>query len=73
MRKKDVARIALLGVLAQRRAQLSPNVTISASADMFAAMLPLLVQAMLRIKATDFIKANLCLIDSTLTVEVKAD
>lgn len=73
MRKKDVARIALLGVLARRREQLSPNVTISASADMFAALLPSLAQAMLQIKATDLIKANLCLIDNTLTVEIKAD
>lgn len=73
MAKKDVARIAFLGVLARRSAQLSPNVTISAPADMFAALLPSLAQTMLQIRATDIVKAHLCLVGETLTVEVKAD
>ncbi len=71
MRKKDSARIALLGILARRGIQLSPHVTISAPVEMLAKMLPSLIQSMLQIKAVNIVNAHLCLVGSTLTMEVK--
>ena len=71
MRKKDVARIALLGVLARRKSQLSPRVTISVPAGMVADMLPSLIQMLLQVKIADIINANLCLVGNTLKVDVK--
>ena len=71
MRKKDIARIALLGVLARRKVQLAPHVTISAPAGMVAEMLPPLIQTLLQVNATDIVNANLCSVGDTLTVDVK--
>ena len=70
MRKKDCARIALLGVLARRGVQLSPHVEISVPAEMFAELLPSLIQTMLQVKAADNVKATLRLVGSELTVQV---
>ncbi len=70
MRKKDVARIALLDVLARRKEQLAPRVTISAPAGMVADMLPSLIQTLLQAKAADIVNANLCLVGNALTVQV---
>ena len=71
MRKKDIARIALLDVLARRKAQLAPHVTISAPAGLVAEMLPSLIQTLLQVIATDIVNANLCCVGNTLTVDVK--
>ena len=71
MKRKDAARIALLDVLARRKAQLSPHVTISAPAEMIADMLPSLIQTLLQIKLADIVNANLYLVGNTLTVDVK--
>lgn len=70
MARKDVARIALLGVLARRKAQLAPRVTISAPAGMVADMLSSLIQTLLQIKIADIINANMYLVGNTLTVDV---
>ena len=70
LRKKDIARIALLGALARRGVQLSPHVAISAPVEMFAKMLPSLIQTLLQVKASDNITANLRLVGSELTINV---
>ena len=72
MRKKDCARVAFLGVLARRGVQLSPHVEISVPAEMFAELLPSLIQTMLRANSTDNIAANLRLVGNELTVQLKA-
>ena len=71
MKKKDIARIALLGVLARRKAQLAPRVTISAPAGVVAELLPSLIQTLLQVNAIDIVNANLCRVGDTLTVDVK--
>ena len=71
MRKKDIAHIALWGVLVRRREQLAPRVMISAPAGVVAEMLPSLIQTLLQVKVADIINANLCLVGNTMTVDVK--
>ena len=70
-RKKDAARIALLGILGKRVEQLLPQIKVTMPVSMLAELLPSLVRTMLGAKSVDMVEAHILLKGDSLVVSAK--